>query len=534
MPARKRGRSKRADSARTPGEFASAVSIGEHLRGILGDTWAGPVPSWPPDVFAAAGSLLRRSDAYSFVVTTWPPRKDWVEFIEDVGTRWRERSNAGQGPPPECARWWKQVVSSAALPIQEVRERPGVCAALLQLAAAADHACAGAGILDRLQRLDLFAFRAAYDLRSERGSTLCEAVHPSRAVVLPKMHTPRSGVTLRSLTHHLALWEGGEVETGWRWLPWDPGERGMNVLLLPWPDTVRPSSFRQTDSPLGEMPRQFKFFTADLQSTSVVRRVGRAVRAAEQLVGDVHAIVFPELALRSRQADQLCRRFGQRLIVGGIGEVAKPGRAGINRAFVGVPFGAQLTGWTQGKHHRWRIDGGQINQYGIGGPLDPTQEWWERIDVGGRQLYFLSVNGWLTMCVLICEDLARQDPVSDLVRAVGPNLVVCLLQDGPQLSARWPARYATVLADDPGSSVLTLTSLGMARLCRPPGTAECRVIALWKDARSPKPVEIYADDRSGVVLSLTREFKEEWTADGRSDGGGTAYLLLNGVHQVPC
>ena len=28
----------------------------------------------------------------------------------------------------------------------------------------------------------------------------------------------------------------------------------------------------------------------------------------------------------------------------------------------------------------------------------------------------------------------------------------------------WPARYATVLSDDPGSSVLTLTSVGMVDL----------------------------------------------------------------------
>jgi len=52
------------------------------------------------------------------------------------------------------------------------------------------------------------------------------------------------------------------------------------------------------------------------------------------------------------------------------------------------------------------------------------------------------------LTVLICEDLARLDPVNDLVRAVGPNLVMSLLMDGPQLTTRWPARYATVLADD--------------------------------------------------------------------------------------
>ena len=91
------------------------------------------------------------------------------------------------------------------------------------------------------------------------------------------------------------------------------------------------------------------------------------------------------------------------------------------------------------------------------------------------------MSEWLNFCVLICEDLARQDPVSELIRAVGPNLVVALLMDGPQLEHRWAAKYATVLAEDPGSSVLTVTSLGMARLSRPPKKPVSRAVALWKD-----------------------------------------------------
>ncbi len=54
-------------------------------------------------------------------------------------------------------------------------------------------------------------------------------------------------------------------------------------------------------------------------------------------------------------------------------------------------------------------------------------------------------------------------PGATILRAVGPNLVVCLLLDGPQSKERWSTRAAAALADDPGSSVLTLTSLGMLR-----------------------------------------------------------------------
>ena len=38
-----------------------------------------------------------------------------------------------------------------------------------------------------------------------------------------------------------------------------------------------------------------------------------------------------------------------------------------------------------------------------------------------------------------------------------------------------------MLADDPGSSVLTLTSHGMVERSRPPGRDASRVVALWKD-----------------------------------------------------
>ena len=52
------------------------------------------------------------------------------------------------------------------------------------------------------------------------------------------------------------------------------------------------------------------------------------------------------------------------------------------------------------------------------------------------------------------EDLARLDEVADLVRRIGPSLIIAVLLDGPQLATRWPCRYASIVADDPGSSGL--------------------------------------------------------------------------------
>jgi hypothetical protein len=116
---------------------------------------------------------------------------------------------------------------------------------------------------------------------------------------------------------------------------------------------------------------------------------------------------------------------------------------------------------TQAKHHRWKLDRSQIEQYELT-RLDTCKSWWEHIDLSSREFMFCSLGKGRVISVLVCEDLARPDPVGDLIRAVAPNLVIALLMDGPQLKTRWPARYAASLASDPGSSVLSVTSIGMS------------------------------------------------------------------------
>jgi hypothetical protein len=135
--------------------------------------------------------------------------------------------------------------------------------------------------------------------------------------------------------------------------------------------------------------------------------------------------------------------------------------------------------------------------------------------------------------VLICEDLARPDPVADLVRAVGPNLVISLLMDGPQTKERWSARYATVLADDPGCSVLAITSLGMAKLSRPKsGPNRYRVIGLWKDALGAETEIELPEGSEAIALSLSMKERTEYTADGRSGSIAAVCPVLSGLHPV--
>jgi hypothetical protein len=105
--------------------------------------------------------------------------------------------------------------------------------------------------------------------------------------------------------------------------------------------------------------------------------------------------------------------------------------------------------------------------------------------------------------------------------------------DGPQLKDRWGARYAASLADDPGSSVLTLTSLGMSTLSNPYGAVpRSRVVALWKDAKAGATEIELPPGYDAIVISISVESAEEWSADGRSDEGATGYPLLSGVYPV--
>jgi hypothetical protein len=135
-------------------------------------------------------------------------------------------------------------------------------------------------------------------------------------------------------------------------------------------------------------------------------------------------------------------------------------------------------------------------------------------------------QGAVVLTTLLCEDLARLEPVADLVRSIGPTIVITLLLDGPQLASRWTARYASVLADDPGSAVVTLTSYGMAQRCRPPGCEPSRVVALWKDP-SGELTEISLEDGADAVLLATNvTIGGARTADGRQHPGTIRTLCL--------
>jgi hypothetical protein len=508
------------------------LTIGEYVRFLFGGTSEESCPQWPPDAFAAAGALLQRSGAYRCVLTKWPPNHDpaWNDRMFQIGADWRHTGGSNDDAPDEPRVWWETIMANERLPVDALDDRIDLAHVLLQLTAAADEASADAGLY--LGPEDEFSRSAHNRLRTTKGRTLCKDVHPSRAVVLPKLHTPQSGLTMRSMTHHLALYLGGQIRPRWHVTPTTTELR--KLLILPWPLTIDPAHFKLSAGEPANMPDCYGYFAYDVSADSrgfSLDDVRNAILIAERQVGNIDGVVFPELSLRGDDYLVLAEKTGK-MIIAGVGKQASSTELAVNFAAVAVPTTFDLpVSWRQSKHHRWRLDKGQIEQYDLtDGFPDPSKLWWEHIALDERELHFLTLTNSVTMTVLICEDLARLDPVNELIATVGPTFVVALLMDGPQLPSRWPGRYATVLADDPGASVLSVTSLGMARRYKHPTFGSSSVFALWRDAKSDRgvvPISMQ-DDSLGVVLSVSSKQFPEWTADGRNDWNETFYLILDG------
>src|SRR5262249_54781591 len=173
-----------------------------------------------------------------------------------------------------------------------------------------------------------------------------------------------------------------------------------------------------------------------------------------------------------------------------------------------------------------------ILQYHLGGALHPHIRWWEAMEVPRRTVHFVEHGDEIALVSLVCEDLAQIDSVAEVIRSVGPTAVFAPLLDGPQLNSRWAARYASVLADDPGSAVLTLTSYGMAQRSRPHGRDSSPVIGLWKDpVRGLREIRLEAGAQ-GVLLTVCGTRATRRSADGRYPIDNATDVFDVAVHQV--
>lgn len=517
--------------------------------------WLNP-PGWPPDLFCVAAALVEASGCYV---------ESGLLFSRDDKERSEKRARAGEAC--KVGQEWRETGVSPALVgdlwhgLWRDEDEPvgagtghgaGWKMAALRLMAIADEACRDIGFLPAdsppnepaRTAIDAIALaQARRPVSLHLPASLCLAVPPDVACVLPKSLTPSVGCTLRSLSLNLALLPGnGAVGAEWYIstkvggstpASAHPVDGPFNLLLVPFPFDIAASDFVPAGPTAGGGAdgyfglRQDWLPPAKSRRARIAALVAALIRGAQAEGDEVHGVVLPETALAAGMAEPLAADLAatfpglELLICGTLGQDADMGlnEAAVVRIEGGAPVGTLV----QKKHHRWRLTASQIDQYRLGRTLPGGHDRWERIDVSGRCIQFGVNRQDAVVAALVCEDLARSDPVLPVVNAVGPNLVVALLMDGPQLLARWPGRYATVLAEDPGSSVLTLTSLGMLKRCRRPHEPVNRCIALWKDGDGDTRELVLPEGAHALLLCLRTSRVSQKTLDLRSEEGVVVY-----------
>ncbi|CAM4173395.1 hypothetical protein MB901379_04210 [Mycobacterium basiliense] len=517
---------------------------------------------WPPDLFALTDVILGHTQVYRFVFSppgdvTWPPGRvaNWAEAVAQAGRDWSSWvGSRGRAVPDLVAQEWAAFREHAQMPLEHLAEGRSwrMCEALLTLHAIADEACAGLGVPLGRSNETGFVYRArGRELLARTGSLA--RIHPHLVRVLPKVRTSPKGTSLGSFSRYACVHRPG-AEVRWSKIP--ARHRGTNfqadyanVLLLPWPLRVRESDFHPVEGSVCRLATEpfgyFEFAPAERLDLDLV---DRTVMAARDEVGGIDVVVFPESAVDEGDIDDLeavLDHHGVTMLMTGVRQpMPQSGRLPGNWVHIGVSpelekrsvaTGSNRQRWfhvRQNKHHRWSLNESQIFQYHLGGALHPHILWWEAMDVARRTVQFVELGEELTLVCLVCEDLAQRDDVADVVRSVGPTLVFTPLLDGPQLTSRWAARYASVLADDPGSAVATLSAYGMVQRCRPAGQPSSSVVGLWKDpVRGIREVPLEAGAH-GVVLTICGDRALRRTADSRPPIGDSIHYFDVAVHQI--
>jgi hypothetical protein len=563
-----------------PRERNAVTTILEILKSILPagcnnqDTGWDTVPRWPPDLFAAVASITERSGLYSDRAFTseWdasfvcnPPYR--LE-VETLGQNWRQSGI----PPNEVQAYWRELIRNH----QNARIDDGSDAdtgwkvLVFRLLAIADEACEGVGFPPRAAgnpvpgepsppveagpAFKVFEEHIAWVNRqaatpdvSVMGGTdllymphsLCAMVPPAVACVQPKASTPSVGCNLRSFTHHVALLPSiGHVTTHWRIASgWNDRRATFNLLIMPFPYSLPGRSFTPVSEASTTYDRAFELdprvWTESTTPREFADFIVGLIDCAHAEMKTVDAIVLPETALMNDFAAQIAGLLAaetdvELLLTGTLHR--EDGRTRNSASMFRMLSHSVLQKSSQSKHHRWCLNGDQVKRYHLGNVLDPQARWWEAIDVGYRHCFTTVFRPGAALSVLVCEDLARYDPVLTVMNAIGPNLVIALLMDGPQLEHRWSGRYATSLADDPGSAVLTVTSMGMIARSFMPGETVSREIALWKEPGGKAVALKLPRGDHALLLSLTIRNIEQYTLDGRTDGGSTVRFELGAAH----
>jgi hypothetical protein len=528
---------------------------------------------WPPDAFALFSIIINRTGLYKYFLldTDWWQKGNWSAEINDLSDKWiNVASNRLQNPDYEIVFLEKEPLQGYLKLLHEEWDNPAIeidqlrvlgniyekererhrrfIQAVLYFAVVADVTCGGLGFLGQPlgpQKFSHRLFMGVANLLLNNTGTL-STISKSHGVVLPKMRTPQGGMTVRSMTHHLTF-HTTEAEVIWRTFPLllkDKNE--LNILAVPYPYEIMDDDL----IPMPDDSQAVRYFEPKVKGKpinydfirSLVEWIGRSAKDGQE----IDIVVLPEMALSYDEYTKLLKTFEieflekkrcKRLpiIVTGITK-ENSNEYGVpsiddpyqNEARIAVFFADQWYTTTQRKHHRWQLNDTQVKQYELEASFPGNKLWFEYCTASQRRMTVMAPNSELALTALICEDLAQQEPVSEIIRGIGPSLLLALLSDGPQLTSRWSARYAGVLASDPGTAVLSLTSLGMAIRSKNLDDKAADPIlrpGLWKDLNSnTKDLEFKGDERNAFLFKITSAYKEEYTFDGRSDGKSSSYL----------
>jgi hypothetical protein len=369
---------------------------------------------WPPDVFAIVTYILRESGAYARIVGE-PHQLGFLDChkrqmeARAVADQWMESavaiSKTGSAepvlPPRYVREAWDAIrVEARQMPISKIVGHTLIdtppagalplWAHLLKLMASADIACAGLGLLPSTEvpdktwdsvRLKRFALAKELQfivsqkllleslLEFPEPSTLCRSLNVSRVAVLPKMHTAQVGLTVRCFSHNLALSYRSDVQARWRFAGNQANPRrrhGRNLLLVPWPHSIRPSQFGESvcrDGMRDQLPDGHAYFQFNKEKSDEIDLdyVQRLLTAAKREVGPIDGIVFPEAAMNEGELEELKSRFmadGKLdFIATGVYKEPTAQHPGENYAKIIYRTNSEVQEVEQHKHHRWSLDG---------------------------------------------------------------------------------------------------------------------------------------------------------------------------------
>ena len=487
--------------------------------------------------------------------------KFWKKIIEctdesNPSIKAGEHYKLVKRPNPEILNWWRPAVALLAI---------------------SDEACSGLGFINkysdgkyRRHTLERAIIRSKFNktesfrMKTDSDYKHCVYVRPltsytdaidtSLIRVVPKSTVPTVGCTLRTMSYNLAAVPPiGVVDVSWCSGPSEThvSEGPLNILAIPFPFTIHASAFqaisevRKDPTPPAKRWGWFhvsQTWLHNIDATTFVTFIMRLIEDAEKDCRTIHGIILPEYAINYDLFKKLIERLATEkpmfeFVVAGSSDNDEGRKANfaISATFHRIKDdnGRDITKVNthiRAKHHRWQLTGQQIADYALASTLDASRVWWEATELPRREIGVNVFRRDSTFSTMICEDLARSEPVHEPLKSIGPNIVFVLLMDGPQLAGRWSSRYALALADDPGCSVLTLTSKGLIE--RGNGTGHfgsSDEVGIWKD-RTSKIISLKCPSWAhGIICELlhqraTREELSMVGSDSKSAYGNTAAI----------